>query len=168
MLSLRDYTSTDVERLLELANNKQVSRYLVDTFPYPYTRADAAWWINIGCKEKGVTTKAIEHAGELVGGIGIKAQPGWRQHLAEIGYWLGEDYWGKGIASTALQQMTENAFALGYRKLYAPVLATNAASMRVLEKCSYRLEGILKGEVLKDDQYFDVHHYARYRPDTIS
>jgi [ribosomal protein S5]-alanine N-acetyltransferase len=165
MISLRDYTSTDVERLLELANNKLVSRYLVDTFPYPYTRADAAWWINIGSKEKGVTTKVIEHHGEFVGSVGIKAQSGWRQHVAEIGYWLGEPYWGKGITTSALQEMTNCAFSLGYRKLYAPVLATNAASMRVLEKCGYRLEGILKSEVLKNGQYFDIHHYAKCHPE---
>ncbi|PZD74823.1 Ribosomal-protein-serine acetyltransferase [Acaryochloris thomasi RCC1774] len=159
MISLRDYTSTDVERLLELANNKRVSQYLVDTFPYP--RADAAWWINIGCREKSTITKVIEYKGEFVGSIGLTSQTGWRQHLAEMGYWLGEAYWGQGIATAALQEMTDTAFTLGYRKLYAPVLATNTASMRVLEKCSYRLEGILKSEVLKNDQYFDIHHYAR-------
>jgi [ribosomal protein S5]-alanine N-acetyltransferase len=165
MISLRDYAHTDVERLLELANNKQVSRYLATTFPYPYTRADAAWWINIGCREKHTIAKVVEYNSEFVGGIGLKAQVGWRQHVAEIGYWLGEPYWSQGIATAALQEMTDVAFALGYRKLYAPVLATNAASMRVLEKCSYQLEGILKGEVLKDDRYFDIHRYAKYCPE---
>lgn len=165
MISLRDYTSTDVERLLELANNKQVSRYLVDTFPFPYTRADAAWWINIGAKEKGVMPKVIEYQGLFVGSVGITVQSGWRRHLAEIGYWLGEPYWGRGIATAALREMTDHAFALGYEKLYAPVLAPNIVSRRVLEKCAYGLEGVLKREVFKDEQYYDVYHYARYRQD---
>jgi [ribosomal protein S5]-alanine N-acetyltransferase len=164
MISLRDYTTTDVERLLELANSKEVSRYLVDTFPYPYTRADAAWWINIGSKDKGSMTKVIEDQGLFVGSVGITAQSGWRRHVAQIGYWIGEAYWGKGIATAAVQEMTDYAFSLGHRKLYAPVLSMNVASMRVLEKCAYHLEGIHKDEVLKDDQYFDIHRYAIHQP----
>lgn len=168
MISLRDYDSSDVARLSELANNKQVSRYLVDTFPCPYTRADAAWWVNIGCREKHMITKVVEYNGEFVGSIGLRLKTGWRQHVAEVGYWIGEPYWSQGIATAALQQMTETAFALGYRKLYAPVLSLNVVSMHVLENCAYCLEGIHKGEVFKDDQYFDVHHYARYCPETTA
>ncbi|MGB7412909.1 MAG: GNAT family protein [Thermosynechococcaceae cyanobacterium] len=164
MISLRDYTTTDVERLLELANNKDVSRYLADTFPYPYTRADAAWWINIGSKDKEAIAKVIEHDGLFVGSIGIMYQTGWRRHVARIGYWVGAAHWRNGIATAAVQEMTDYAFSVGYRKLYAPVLSMNIASMRVLEKCAYHLEGIHKGEVLKDDQYFDVHYYAIHQP----
>jgi ribosomal-protein-alanine N-acetyltransferase len=106
----------------------------------------------------------IEYQGIFVGGVGITPQSGWRSHLGEIGYWVGEDYWGNGVATAALRQMTDCGFtARDFRKLYAPVLAPNIASMRALEKCGYHREGILKDEVQKGGTYFDTHHFARYR-----
>jgi [ribosomal protein S5]-alanine N-acetyltransferase len=161
MITLRDYIRADINRLVELANNKNVSRYLVDTFPFPYTKPDAEYWIETGCSENGNIVKVIEYQGEFVGSVGIKPQTGWKSHVAEIGYWVAESYWGKGIASSALGMMTEIALEkLQNRKLFAPVFAPNIASMRVLEKCGYGLEGILRQDVFKDGQYFDIHHYA--------
>ncbi|MGF1524996.1 MAG: GNAT family N-acetyltransferase [Leptolyngbyaceae cyanobacterium] len=162
MITLRDYRKSDTERLVSLANNKNVSRYLVDTFPFPYTQQDADWWIATGAAANNVVTKVIQYDGEFVGSVGIGPQEGWKRHVAEIGYWLGEAYWGQGIATAAVSQMTDYAIAtLGYRKLFAPVLQPNKASRRVLEKCGYALEGILKSEVCKDEQFFDIYHYAR-------
>ncbi|MEL6385328.1 MAG: GNAT family protein [Cyanobacteria bacterium J06626_18] len=162
MITLRDYEISDAARLVDLANNKNVSRYLVDTFPFPYTRQDADWWVATGSTTGNTVTKVIQYNGEFAGSVGIGPQEGWKQHVAEIGYWLGEAYWGQGIATAAVSQMTEYAIAaLGYRKLFAPVLQPNKASMRVLEKCGYELEGILKSEVFKDGQFFDIYHYAR-------
>ena len=164
MLTLRSYRKSDVGRLVTLANSENVSRYLVDTFPYPYTKADADWWIATGSQENEAVTKAIEWNGELVGSVGITPQRGWRSHIAEIGYWLGEAYWGRGIARSAIRKMSTIAFEeLGFAKLFAPVLAPNRASMKVLEKNGYFLEGVLKGEVVKGDQVFDIHHYAKFR-----
>lgn len=164
MITLRDYQSTDADRLVELANNENVSRYLIDTFPYPYTKQDADWWIASGAHENAAVTKVIEYKGEFVGSVGITPQMGWRSHMAEIGYWLGEDYWGRGIATEALKQMTALAFLEPkYKKLYAPVLAPNRVSMKVLEKNNYRLEGVLRKEVIKHNHYFDIYHYALYR-----
>lgn len=164
MIALRDYEAGDVDRLVELANNENVSRYLVYTFPYPYTKEDAKYWIEKGAHENGAVTKVIQFERTFVGSIGITPRTGWRSHLAEIGYWLGERFWGRGIATEALRQMTERAFSKSWLdKLFAPVLAPNAASMRVLEKNGYELEGILKEEVEKDGCRFDVHHYAKRR-----
>jgi ribosomal-protein-alanine N-acetyltransferase len=164
MIALREYADSDLERLVNLANNENVSRYLVYTFPYPYTRDDAEWWIGTGSKQNGAITRVIEYQGLFVGSVGITPQSGWREHLGEIGYWVAEDYWGKGIATTALHQMTDYGFKTrNFRKLNAPVLAPNIASMRVLEKCGYELEGILKGEVKKRGTYFDIHHFAQHR-----
>lgn len=161
MLTLRDYANSDIEALVALANNKLVSRFLVDTFPYPYTRADAEWWVSKGVKAERDVTKAIEYNGQFVGSVGIGRKTGWRDHLAEIGYWLGEPFWGKGIATQAVHQMTEYAFSdLKLQKLYALILAPNRTSMRVVEKCGYELEGVLKREVFKDGKYYDVHYFA--------
>jgi len=164
MILLREYADADLDRLVNLANNQNVSRYLVHTFPFPYTREDAEWWISAGSKQNGAITRVIEYQGLFVGSVGITPQNGWRDHLGEIGYWVAEDYWRKGIASAALQQMTEYGFSNRHlRKLYAPVLAPNTASMRVLEKCGYQREAILRSEVQKVGQYFDLHHFARHR-----
>jgi RimJ/RimL family protein N-acetyltransferase len=164
VILLREYADSDLDRLVHLANNENVSRYLVYTFPYPYTRDDAQWWIATGSKQNGVITRVIEHQGLFIGSVGITPQSGWRDHLGEIGYWVAEEYWGKGIATAALRQMTEYGFTnRNFRKLYAPVLAANVASMRVLEKCGYQREAILKGEVQKHKTYFDIHHFARHR-----
>lgn len=164
MIALREYADADLERLVRLANNENVSRYLVYTFPYPYTRADAEWWIGTGSKHNGAMTRVVEYQGLFVGSVGITPQSGWREHLGEIGYWVGEDYWGKGIATAALLQMTDYGFShRHFRKLVAPVLAPNDASMRVLEKCGYQREAILKNEVQKGGIYFDIHRFARHR-----
>lgn len=162
MIKLREYTISDIEPLLALANNKKVSRYLVYTFPYPYTRADAEWWVTTGATADGAIPRVIEYQGEFIGSVGITLQAGWRDHLAEIGYWLGEPYWGQGIATSAVQMMTEYAFSgLKLQKLYAPILAPNTASMRVVKKCGYKLEGVLKREVYRNGQYYDIHHFAK-------
>ena len=106
----------------------------------------------------------IEYDGRFVSSVGINLQAGWRDHLGEIGYWVAEEHWGKGIASAALRQMTDYGFAnRQFRKLYAPVLSPNIASMKVLEKCGYTREAILKAEVQKRGIYFDTHHFALHR-----
>jgi RimJ/RimL family protein N-acetyltransferase len=164
MISLRPHVDGDVERLQVLANNKNVSKYLAYTFPYPYTLEDAKWWIESGQSENGAVTRVIEYNREFVGVVGITPQTGWRDHIAEIGYWVGEPYWGNGIATAALEQMTDVVFsAATFRKLLAPVLAPNTPSMRVLEKCGYELAAILKAEVHKDGEFYDIYQYARYR-----
>jgi RimJ/RimL family protein N-acetyltransferase len=162
MIFLREYGYSDLDRLVDLANNKNVARYMTYTFPHPYTVADAGWWIRTGSKENDTIARAIEYQGLLVGGVGIKPQSGWRDHIGEIGYWVAEEYWGKGIATAALHQMTTEGFSKNkFRKLCAPVLAPNTASMRVLEKCGYQREAILRNEVQKNGSYFDIHHFVR-------
>jgi ribosomal-protein-alanine N-acetyltransferase len=162
MVELRAYRTSDVTRLVELASNRNVSRYLVYTFPYPYTTQDAEWWINVGSVENGSITRAIDYEGCFVGSVGVKPRGGWRDHSAEIGYWVGEPYWGRGIATRALCEMTRIASVeLGFHRLVAPVLSPNIASMKVLEKCGYELEGILRSEVHKDGAFYDIHHYAK-------
>jgi [ribosomal protein S5]-alanine N-acetyltransferase len=167
MISLREYAESDAERLVTLANNQSVSRYLVHTFPFPYTRDDAVWWISTGSKQNGAITRVIEQDGIFVGSVGITPQMGWRDHIAEIGYWVAVAHWGQGIATAALRQMTDYGFNVrNFQKLSAAVLAPNIASMRVLEKCGYRREAILRNEVQKDGAYFDTHHFSKHRSES--
>lgn len=164
MLKLRNYETSDALRLVELANNLNVSRYLVYTFPFPYTRDDADWWIKTGAHLQGAQTRVIEHDGVFVGSVAITPQIGWRSHTAEIGYWLGEEFWGRGLASEALRQMTELSFSqYEVQKLFASVLGPNQASMKVLEKNGYELEAVLKKEIVKNGQTYDHYIYAKHR-----
>jgi RimJ/RimL family protein N-acetyltransferase len=143
-------------------NNKNVTKFLTSRIPQPYSINDADWWVNVGSKE-GIT-KAVEVNGKYVGTIGVTAGQFERNRSAEIGYWLEEHSWGKGIATEALMKMTEYIFTkTNIVRLYAPVFSPNKASMRVLEKCSYQLEGILKKSIIKNGTFVDEYLYAKIR-----
>ena len=134
-------------------------------FPHPYTAAAADAWLSEVATHHLLTSFAIEVDGEAVGGIGL--QPGVDVHRlsAEIGYWLGEGVWGRGIATAALRTITPWAFAeLDLERIWAGVFATNPASMRVLEKSGYVREGVLRRAVIKDGQVLDQVVYAATRP----
>jgi len=159
-MKLREFVQDDIHSIVKHASNFNVSRYLTSKFPYPYKTEDAEWWINVGSKIG--LHKAIDFDGECIGGIGITFGEDEHQYTSLIGYWLGESHWGKGIATKALSIMTAEAFS-GNKivRLYAPVYSPNKASMRVLEKCGYILEGILVKSVYKNDSFMDEHIYAR-------
>ena len=162
MITLREYNKYDVVRLVQLANNKNVSKYLAPRFPFPYTKQDSQWWIETGCKLDNAINRAIEYNGVFVGGAGLTPQDSWKSHIVEIGYWVGEEYWGMGIATDAVKHLTELAISRKkYKKLFAPVLGPNKASMRVLEKNKYQLEGVFKQEVKKNGTYYDIYSYAK-------
>lgn len=83
MITLREYADTDLERLVNLADNESVSRYLVYTFPYPYALKDAEWWGGTGSKQNGAITRVVEYQAIFVGSVGITPQSGWRDHLGK-------------------------------------------------------------------------------------
>ena len=103
----------------------------------------------------------IKDRGEAAGSIGFVVQPDVHRLSAEIGYWLGEAYWGRGIATEALRAVTAFAFeAHGLVRLFAGVFAWNTASMRVLEKAGYVREGVLTQSAIKDGRVIDQVLYA--------
>jgi RimJ/RimL family protein N-acetyltransferase len=157
---LRDFGKNDIESLVLYLNNKNVTKYLTSRIPQPYSIDDAKWWVITGSKE-GIT-KAVEVNGKFVGSIGATAGEFESNRSAEIGYWLEENSWGKGIASEAVIKMTEYVFAnTNIVRLYAPVFSPNKASMRVLEKCGYQLEGVLRKAIFKNGIFLDEHLYAK-------
>lgn len=159
-MKLREFVQDDIQSIVKHASNFNVSRYLTSKFPYPYKKEDAEWWINVGSKIG--LHKAIDLDGECIGGIGITFGQDEHQYTSLIGYWLGESHWGKGIATKALSIMTDEAFSQsGIKRLYAPVYSPNKASMRVLEKCGYVLEGVFIKSVYKNDSFMDEHIYAK-------
>lgn len=162
--TVRSWRRSDAESLVRHANNRKVWRNLRDTFPHPYTAHDAERWIRSTSGSIPETNFAIGVGDEAVGGIGIALREDVFRRSAEIGYWLGEPYWGRGIATEALKAITDYAFAtFDLSRLYAGVFEWNPASMRVLEKAGYVFEARLRRSVLKDGQLIDELLYAIVR-----
>jgi RimJ/RimL family protein N-acetyltransferase len=161
---LRDWAESDCDSLVRHANNRLVWRNLLDTFPHPYTRADAEQWVHIVATRPGDVLLAIELAGEAIGGIGCNGKAGNYRHTANFGYWLGQTHWGKGIATAAARALKAHALANSrFVRLEAPVFEWNPASMRVLEKAGFMREGILRKSALKDGELIDQVMYAAVR-----
>ena len=162
--SVRSWKWSDVEAIVRHANNRNVWINLRDRFPYPYTASDARRWLESVVGFQPEPNFAIAVGDEAVGGIGFSIQYDVARRSAEIGYWLGEEVWGRGIATDALLAVTDYAFAnFDLCRLYANVFAWNPASARVLEKAGYSFEGRLKRSVTKDGQTIDQLMYAIIR-----
>lgn len=158
---LRPPGEKDTNILAALANNKNVSSYLRDYFPFPYNVKDAETFINQSKLQNPVTTFAIEFVGKFCGIIGLVKQHDVYRKSAEIGYWLGEPYWNKGIITIAVKLITGYGLnQLELIRIFASVFENNTASMRALERNGYRKEGILKKAILKNEQVWDEHRYA--------
>lgn len=127
-----------------------------DLFPFPYTQADADAWLNMASQESPVLHCAITVSDELAGGIGLTMQGDVFTRTAEIGYWLGENFWGRGIATDAVRAFTKYGFQnFNLQRVFAGVFAWNPASMRVLQKAGFLQEGTMRYEVYKDGQAVD-------------
>jgi ribosomal-protein-alanine N-acetyltransferase len=162
--TLRGCQTGDEESLVRNANNRNVWINLRDVFPHPYTLVDARNWIQRASTEAPVRNFAIVVDGKAVGGIGFIPREDVYRKSAEIGFWLGEEYWGRGIMTEALRAVTEYAFAnFDLCRLYAGVFEWNLASMRVLEKAGYKLEARLKKAVTKEGKTIDEFLYAIVR-----
>ncbi len=158
---LRPPVEKDKDILATLANNKNVSSCLRDYFPFPYNISDAEIFINLTKLQKPVTTFAIEFDGKFCGIIGLVTQNDVYRKSAEIGYWLGEPYWNKGIITIAVKLITGYGLnQLDLIRIFAGVFENNIGSMRALERNGYLKEGILKKAIFKNDQVWDEHRYA--------
>jgi RimJ/RimL family protein N-acetyltransferase len=162
--TIREWRPGDEESLVRHANNRNVSRNLRDAFPYPYTLADARSWIETAATADPLTSFAIEVDGAAVGGIGIVLKDDIYRRSAEIGYWLGEDFWGQGIATEAVSVMTDYAFSTwDLCRIWAGIFEWNHGSGRVLEKAGYQFEGRLRQAVTKDGETIDELIFAIVR-----
>ena len=161
---VRDWKPGDKDSLVRFANNRNIWRNLTHRFPHPYTKADADSWLSLLAKMSPPTHWAVEVQGEAAGGIGVILGEGVYAKSAHFGYWLGEPYWGRGIMTAAARRTAEYVFStFNAVRLEAPVFEWNPASMRVLEKCGFTREGVLRRSVLKDDQLIDAVLYACVR-----
>ena len=153
---------TDAEALVRHADNVNVARQLRDRFPHPYTRANASIFLKAATSAAEPSNLAIEVEGEAAGAIGYVPGMDVERYSAEIGYWLGESYWGRGIASEALLLVTDHVFTTAnLLRLFALPFADNLASARVLEKAGYVREAILRSSSVKYGQPRDQILYAK-------
>ena len=158
---IRKWRDGDEESLVRHANNPAVARNLRDRFPHPYTLDDAKVWVAHASAENPITDFAIVVDGEAAGGIGVVLQDDVARRSAEIGFWLGEAYWGRGIVTAAVRATCRHIFAaFDVCRIYASVFERNPASMRVLEKTGFACEGRQRQAVTKDGQTFDALMYA--------
>jgi RimJ/RimL family protein N-acetyltransferase len=165
LCTIRPWAETDADSLQRHANNRHVSMHLRDRFPFPYEMEQARTFLGWIAKQPSPTVWAIEVNGEAIGGIGIELHTDVERVSAEIGYWLGEAMWGRGIATEALKAVTAEAFKrFDITRLYALPFADHAASVRVLEKAGYVREGHLRRSAIKDGKVRDQLLFAAYRP----
>jgi len=163
---VRSWKRGDVPSLVVHANNDRIARQLRDGFPHPYTARDGRSFIRRMRSEHPETAFAIAVSGQAVGGIGFVLRPDVERVSAEIGYWLGESFWGRGIVTDALVAVTRYAVAThGLTRVFAVPFATNAASCRVLEKAGYTREAWLRRSAIKDGVIIDQVQYAFIAPD---
>ncbi len=156
--------ASDAESLAKYANNRKVWRNLLDAFPHPYTRADALAWIGDHQQDDPPTEFAIASAEEAIGAVGFRIGKDVGRRSAMVGYWLGEPYWGKGIATSAVRALVDYAFkTFDLVRLEAVVFEWNPASMRVLEKTGFTLESRMRKSVTKDGQTIDSFKYVLIR-----
>jgi ribosomal-protein-alanine N-acetyltransferase len=162
--ALREWRRGDEHDLVAVANNPNVSRYLRDRFPCPYSPDDAAAWIALNEAADVTTHFAIVLEDRVIGGAGFQLFEAERRVVAEIGYWLGEPLWGRGIATAACRTLTKYVFDRHeIRRIEAPVFTPNVASLRVLEKCGYEREGVMRNAAIKQGKILDAYLYSKLK-----
>ncbi len=159
---LRQLKDSDKIILAKLANNKNVWDNLRDYIPYPYSIENAELFINQTRNEDIQLTFAIDFGEDLSGIIGLIKQTDVYKNTAEIGYWIGEPYWNKGIATIAVELITEYGFKeLKLNRIHTGIFEYNLASMKVLEKNGFQKDGIFKKAIIKNNQLWDEYRYSK-------
>lgn len=161
---IRSWRAGDAPALARHADNRKIWLNVRDRFPHPYTLADAEAWVARADAADPETQFAIEVDGEAGGGIGLFPQEDVSRFTAEIGYWVGETYWGRGLATAVVRRFTEYAFeTFDLNRIYGKVFDWNPASTRVLEKAGYAFEGRHRRAAVKDGRVVDNLLYAVVR-----
>jgi len=159
---LRKFNIGDINALAKHANNIKIAQFMTDTFPHPYGRPEAEAFIS--SLENSQNINAID-TGEVIGAIGHFPQQGIMRKNVELGYWLSEEYWGKGIMTKAINQTVKHIFSrYDIHRIYARPFGTNIASQKVLEKCGFEREAHFKKTIYKNGEFHDEIVYAIRNP----
>ncbi len=163
-LQVRSWRRSDLDALVRHANNPKIAANLRDQFPHPYTRRDGIDYLNFVRDQMPERAFAVHYAGEAIGGLGFQIGLDIGRVSAEMGYWIGESFWGRGIASRAAEAASEWAFsAYKLTRIFALVFSHNLASARVLEKAGFQREGLLRRSAIKNGTVLDQVLYAKVR-----
>ncbi len=163
---LRAWRESDAADLVHAINNKKVIDNLRDGIPYPYTLKDAETFIlsRLSADKTAMFAWAITQEDRVIGSIGIFRNSNIHRLTAEMGYYLGEDYWGRGIATKAVREAVGYVFEhTDILRIYAEPFANNIASCRVLEKAGFAFEGILRKNAIKNGEILDMRLYSIVR-----
>jgi ribosomal-protein-alanine N-acetyltransferase len=163
-LRVRDWRRDDLDSLLRYANNEKIAANLRDQFPHPYTRREGIEYLNYVRAMDVPTSFAVEFGGEAVGGIGFKRGSDIARLSMEMGYWLGEPFWGRGLTTRGVTAASDWAFD-NYKvvRIFAMAFAQNLASIRVLEKSGFECEGTMRRSAIKNGVILDQLLYAKVR-----
>jgi len=163
---IRPWQPEDAAALQRYADNRRIWINLRDIFPHPYSLANAQFFLDLVAKENPLHTFAIASQSEAIGCIGLRLGADVHRRTAELGYWLGEPFWGHGIMTEAVRAFVAQAFTdFDLARIYAESFASNDASVRVLQKAGFTCEGRLRAHVIKDGQVLDALVYAKLRDD---
>ena len=159
---VRPFRPSDLESLVKHANDPLVASQLRDRFPHPYTLEIGRAFLQAVAVAEPIESFAIEVHGAAVGGVGVHPGSDVARASAEIGYWLGREYWGRGIATAAVRAVADYFLDTAvYCRLHAHTFEGNLASQRVLEKCGFVKEGVFRIAVLKNGCLFDAVMFGR-------
>lgn len=165
-LTLRPWAPDDLEQLVRLANNPAIAKNMTDQFPHPYTPEKGRAFIQFALQETPSRILAIAVDGQAAGGIGLHPQSDIHCKNAELGYWLGEPFWGQGIMTGAIRLMVGYGFAnWDFTRIFARPFGANIASQRALEKAGFVLEGRFEKTLYKNGEFLDELIYAVRRTD---
>lgn len=161
---LRKWVDSDLESLVEQANNFNIAKNLTNQFPFPYTLENGRKFLNQIRYDHPTKVFAIVVEEKAVGAIGIFPQSDIHEKSAEIGYWLSEKYWGKGIMSQAIIKMVAYGFeTFDIVRVFARPFSSNIGSQKVLEKAGFQLEARLKNALYKNKELLDEFIYVRFK-----
>jgi RimJ/RimL family protein N-acetyltransferase len=147
-----------------MGNNPKIAANLRDIFPSPYRAEDGVNFIKRVRQNEPQSVFGICIGGRLCGVIGVYRGQDVERKSAEIGYWIGEEFWGRGIASAAVEQMVQYAFEnFDFNRIFGGCFEKNDVSMRVLEKNGFQKEGIFRKGVFKNGEFFDMHIFSKLR-----
>ncbi|MDR1259382.1 MAG: GNAT family N-acetyltransferase [Tannerellaceae bacterium] len=159
---IRPWQAEDAQSLAAEANNVKIWNNLHDSFPHPYREEDAREYIGRVSGQWPLTDFAIVVDGNAVGGIGLTPGRDVERFSAEIGYWIGESYWNRGIVTQVVNAFAEYLISsTNIVRLFALVYENNPSSARVLEKAGFRRAGILRKAAFKNNRFLNIHYYER-------
>jgi RimJ/RimL family protein N-acetyltransferase len=167
-VTIRPWQLSDAADLAALINNKKVQDNLRDGIPYPYSEKDGEEYISsmLNAENSSTFAFAIIACGKVAGSIGAFRKANIHRRTAEMGYYIGEKYWGKGICTEAVKLICRHVFENSdILRIYAEPFAYNAASCRVLEKAGFQFEGTLRSNAIKNGKVIDMRMYSIIKPD---